>query len=255
MREDLALLERKIEKETQPSAPVAAETEAKLTALEQRLAALEAKGETAAPGEASGSGESEAVAAALAERDARIAALEKEVAAVRDQVAGLREEIALLAARARLARALDEGRPLGTALALPPPLARFATTPPPTRQSLLKALDEAERAARSAPRPGEETAVPETGIAAELREAAAEAGRLFAAALTIRHGPTVVWGDPVAAATDAARDALRRDDLSAAIDAIAGIGGPAASFFTAWLDQARALHAAREALLSFGEGA
>lgn len=251
LRREVGLL--RTEREKPPSsAPVAAEAMERLAALERRLGALEAA-QSPQAGTAAPAGGGEAVRAALAERDARITALEKEISALREQLAGLSGEVALLEARGRLARNLEEGRPLGTDLALPPPLARFATTPPPTLPELARALDKAARAEAAVRHPDGEAAG--EGAVAGLRRAVAEAERLFAAAFTVRHGGAVVWGDPVAAETQRAREALGRGDLAAAVDAVAHIEGPAASFFTAWLEQARALLAARTALLSLGEGA
>ncbi len=265
LRGEIAAL--KTERANPPAAPgqVAAE---KLAALERRLAALEAAAASPSPASSSpaapetaspGGVTADALTAALAARDARIIALEKETEALKAALATLEGRLALLEARDRLARDLAEGRPFGTAVPLPPPLARFATTPPPTLESLATSLDQAARTAAKA-RLGPAGGAAEEGSGAGktgsgLRRLLAGAESLVTAALTIRHEGDVVWGDPVAAAVGAAQEALARGDLERAVTLVSGIQGPQAAAFQPWLGEARALLAARAALETLGEGA
>jgi Mitochondrial inner membrane protein len=146
---------------------------------------------------------------------------------------------------ARLARvsgaelALAEGRPLGAIPDAPAALNRFATSAPPTEAALRLAFPAAERAAIGA-------SVPDT-------EGKPFLGRVLARLqdvnlITIKEGDRVVVGNVTADVLHRARALLEAGDLAGAVRGVASLKGPPAATMAAWLDDANALLAAREAL-------
>jgi len=220
-----------------PAAPVQAPPDtdlaAKLAASEQRIDALSAQ--LAAIGQRS--------QGADAEIDAKLQALSAKVAG-NDQMAG---QISGLADRAnRLARvqaaeaALDAGHPLGALPDAAPALARFADAAPPTEAALRLAFPDAASAALIA-------AQPQAVGQPFLQRAWARMQQ----SITLREGDRVIVGNPVAGILAHAQSALDAGDLAGAVAALGNLPPDAAQPLAAWLDQARALLAARAALADF----
>jgi hypothetical protein len=232
--------------------------EARVAALERRPAPVAAAQPAPAPASATGG-----AAPDLGPLEARIAALEQRppptaapapndsfgprVAADEARLATLEktaEVPAQLADRAnRTARiqaafiALSVGHPLGDLPGAPPALARYATAAPPTEAALRLAFPAAAQAALAADHPA-------SGEKSVLRRMWAEAQNL----VTIRQGDHVLVGDPAAGILAHAQTALDAGDLAGAVAAVATLNGPVAQALAPWLDQARALLAARAAL-------
>ena len=134
---------------------------------------------------------------------------------------------------------LDAGRPLGAALprlgaAPPPPLARFASTSPPTEPALRLAFEEAIRTARTAQA---------EGVRPRLN-----------ALLTIRRGDEVVWGDASEAQIERARRALDAGDLDGALGHLGRLPEGHRQALLGWIGEAESLAAARAALRALSEG-
>jgi hypothetical protein len=140
--------------------------------------------------------------------------------------------------------ALAAGEPLGKLDAAPPALARFAETKPPTESDLRLTFPQAAEAALAASKP--ETSGKSFGE------------RLWQRAqglVTIREGDRVLVGDPVAGALADARNKLDAGDLGGAVAAVSGLTGPAAQAMAPWLENAKALLEARQALDSMAAAA
>jgi hypothetical protein len=144
---------------------------------------------------------------------------------------------------ARLARlqaaraALQAGTPLGVIEGAPPALARFAEANPPTEAALRLAFPAAAKAALDAAEP--DTAGKPFGE--RLWERAQQL-------VTVREGDRVIVGDPAAGVLAHVRQELDAGDLSGAVASVSTLTGPAGRAMASWLDQARALLAARAAL-------
>jgi BMFP domain-containing protein YqiC len=219
-----------------PAAPPAA-APAALTALEARLAALEARPAPPPPP----APEDAQARAAVAALQGRITALEARPVAP-DQSAAIAAVAARLAAVAGVSAALEQGRPLGAALAqlptgtaVPPPLAAFADAPAPTMASLRLSFPEAARAARDA-------------ADAEGEGMWNRATARLSTLLTVRKGDEVLIGHPVAGTLMAVERALNAGDLAGAVSASAALTGGAATAFAPWRARAEALIAAHDAL-------
>ncbi len=177
---------------------------------------------------------------ANAETDAKVASLSAAVASA--EASGQR--VAAIAGRAeRLARlqaaggSIDEGRPIGVIEGVPPALARYAGTAPPTEAALVLGFPAAARAALRASQP-------DTRHAGFFR-------RLWVrseGALTISDGNRVLVGDPAAGIVASARERLAAGDLRGGVHVLGALQGSAAAAMAPWLDQARDLLAARDAL-------
>jgi hypothetical protein len=159
-----------------------------------------------------------------------------------DQSGAIAAVAARLAAVAGVSAALDQGRPLGAALAqlpagdaVPPPLAAFAEAPPPTLASLRLAFPEAARAARDA-------------ADAEGEGIWDRATARLSTLLTVRKGDEVLVGHPVAGTLAAVERALNAGDLAGAVTASDGLKGAAAAAFAPWRGKAEALLAAQAAI-------
>ncbi|MGH7154502.1 MAG: mitofilin family membrane protein [Acetobacteraceae bacterium] len=141
-------------------------------------------------------------------------------------------------ARLQAARAaLSAGEPLGTIDGAPTALTRFATAKPPTEADLRLSFPVSAKAALAASRP--DTADIPFGQRLWRR-----AQRL----VTVREGDRVIVGDPAAGILARAQTMLDAGDLDGAVIAVSSLSGPAAQAMAAWLDQARALLAAQQAL-------
>jgi hypothetical protein len=212
--------------------------EARIAAAERstgdRVAALEtATGQRLAGVEAALAARAEALERGFSARLATIEAREQRVAEAEARLVRL---VAAGAART----ALEEGRPLGAALAglgePPAALARFATAPPPTEAALRLAYADAARAARAA-------AEPEQG-GSVLDAAAQRLGGL----VTIRRGEELLLGNQADATLDAARRALEAGDLAGAVARLGRLPATSRAAMSGWLAEAEALLAARAAL-------
>lgn len=204
-----------------------------------RVAALEAAtGQRLAGVEAALSARAEALERGLSARLAIVEARERRVAEAEARLVRL---VAVGAARS----ALEEGRPLGAALAglgePPAALARFATDPPPTEAALRLAFADAARAARAA-------AEPEQG--GGLLDAAAQR---LGGLVTIRRGEELLLGNPADATLDLARRALEAGDLAGAVTRLGRLPAPSRAAMSGWLADAEALLAARAALARLGD--
>ena len=73
--------------------------------------------------------------------------------------------------------------------------------------------------------------------------------------VTVRQGDHVLVGDPAAGLLERARSALDAGDLDAAVADIGNLQGAAAQAMAGWLAQARALLAARAALIAWAQSA
>ena len=230
-----------------------------LAPIQQRLAALEAR---PVGGDAAAQALSDRLAALetrTGEADARAQALAGRLDALRGDLAGqlndlqtrlaqaqgLSAQLASLSDRAeRLAMvqaaraALDAGQKLGDLPGAPPALQRFAHAAPPTEAALRLEFPTLADAAEDAARP-------DGGTGSTL-------GRMWRRVqeqITLRQGSRVIVGNPAAGAIALAGASLAAGDLAGAVAAVAELSGPAAVPLADWLDRARALLAARAALL------
>lgn len=141
-------------------------------------------------------------------------------------------------ARLQAARAaLSAGEPLGAIDNAPAALARFATTKPPTEADLRLNFPAAAKNALAASQP-------DTADAPFGQRLWRRAQRL----ITVREGDRVIVGDPAAGILARAQTLLDVDDLGGAVAAVSSLSGPPAQAMAPWLEQARALLAAQQAL-------
>lgn len=192
---------------------------------------------------AAGNAIAQRIAGAESTLAGRIAALELAQA----RIAALEARTARAAALDMMRLRLDAGQPLGNALApfpaAPPELARFAAAAPPTEAALRLSFEDTARAARAA----SEAARDGQGV---LESAASRLSGL----VTVRRGEDVVWGDAAAAEIERARRALEAGDLDGAIARLGRLPPRAQEAMRPWVEQARALSAARAALAALGAG-
>ncbi len=152
---------------------------------------------------------------------------------------------ASIAARAQAALvALQAGRPLGAIQDAPAAVARFATEAPPTTADLRRDFPAVASAALAASQPADTDS-------RFLDRVWNRAQNL----VTVRQGDRVIVGDPAAGVIARARDDLDAGDLAGAVDALSTLTAPAAQAVAGWLTSARAVVAARTALLGMaGQG-
>ncbi len=204
-----------------------AEDEARLDALaKQQAERVEAKPDAPAI-------DAEALLARLHDDEARLDALAQNNGAIARQITSVADQTTLLARVHMAENALAAGRPLGDLPGAPPPLARFAHTPPPTLATLRAAFPAAAAAARAAA----------TGpaLGARLMD-------WIGSVMTIRRGDQVLVGDTLATRLATAQAALAADDLAGALAALAPIEGAPAAALAPWRSDAANLLAARRAL-------
>lgn len=195
----------------------------RLNALAAQMKALALSDQTA----------TEALAHRVDAAEGRLAALEHSTAQLTQSVQGAARLARIEAAQ----QALSDGRPLGDIPGAPPAVAHFATAAPPTEAALRLEFPKAAEAALAAARP-------DAGNSPFLRQMMTRAEDL----VTVRQGDRVLVGNPAAGLLARAHTALDAGDLSAAVAAVSGLTGPAASAMAGWLAQARALLAARAGL-------
>ena len=138
--------------------------------------------------------------------------------------------------------ALNAGRPIGALANAPLALSRFANVAPPTDSTLRQAWAGAERSALAASRP-------DSSGRPFLERGWARLTEL----VTIRQGDRVLVGDPAAGVMARARSALDGGDLAGAVAAVGSLSGLAADAMAVWLADAKALLAARAALVDLAE--
>jgi hypothetical protein len=135
--------------------------------------------------------------------------------------------------------ALDAGQPLGDIPDAPPTLAQYAGTPPPTQAELILSFPAAARAAESA-------SVGADGKRSYWSNVLARLENL----ITISNGTHVVIGVPAAAVIAQAQAALNAGDLAGAVAVIDTLSTTTQAAMGDWLARARALLAARAAIVS-----
>ncbi|GLR68753.1 hypothetical protein GCM10010909_34350 [Acidocella aquatica] len=151
----------------------------------------------------------------------------------------LTARIALLNQLESARMALDNGMPLGTIANAPPALAQFAATPPPTEAALRLGFPAAAAAAEAA------------SIAGNAQ------GGFWARVLlrldnfiTIRQGAHVLVGSPASGALAQAATLLGAGDLAGAVAQVGTLSESTQQAMGGWLTQAKALLAARAALIA-----
>jgi hypothetical protein len=231
-----------------PEPPVPADTalsdelgqlRARVAALEQKMAALPAS----SPGAPPASGGDALVAALSARMDglnaevAGLSAAAKQAGSQTDTLNAVVKRVQLLARVTAISAALAQGQPLGDSAGLPPALARFAVSPPPTEARLRIAFPAAAAQARLAARPDPA----QLGFWRAMRERAA-------ALITVRRGDTVLIGSGAIGILDRAQAALDAGDLAGAVGILGTLPAPPAAAMAGWRDQAQALLQARAAL-------
>lgn len=151
----------------------------------------------------------------------------------------LKTHLAGLEQLERLRLALDAGQKLGAMANAPPALAQFAATPPPTEAVLRLAFPDAARAAEAASVSGGAKASYWSHVVARLENL-----------VTVSNGTHVLVGAPAAGVIEQARDLLNAGDLGGAVAQLDTLSVATQNAMSGWLDQARALLAARAALIT-----
>ncbi|MFC3126516.1 COG4223 family protein [Pseudoroseomonas globiformis] len=193
--------------------------------------------------------ESEAAARdRLAARDRELDARFENLQQRETRLTSAERRLSLLIATTATEGALQAGRELGRALSsLPgePPAAlrRYAALRPPTDASLRLSFEDAARAALAQTQPS----APGQGV---WESAAQRLGNL----VTVRRGDEVVWGDAVSGEVESARRALEAGDLRGAVRRVEALPQPTRGPMEEWLDQAKGLVAAREAIEALRNG-
>jgi len=230
-------------------APDLSETNARLEAIEARLARLEQR--PTGPGFA----DPEPRLVALEHRTtpdltgvyARLGELERRPSGDAELLAArfgvLEQNVARRAYAQAAALALAAGRPLGDIPNVPPILARFAAKAPPTEAALRLAFPAAERAVL-------ETGMPKDGEAPLWKRVLSRLEDLF----VLRQGDRVLIGDPAAGVLVRARATLDAGDLAGTVAALSALQGASAKAMAGWLSDAETLVALRAALADMAAG-
>lgn len=175
--------------------------------------------------------------AGLAARVTQLAAAQQTLAQQVDSAAAVAGKAARLARITEARLALEAGEPLGTIPDAPPALARFAQAKPPTEAQLRLRFPNAAKAALKAGQP--DTA--DKPFGERLMQRAQEL-------ITVREGSHVIVGNPAAGTIAEAENRLDAGDLGGAVSLLSSLSGPPAESVAGWLDQAKAVLAARAAL-------
>jgi hypothetical protein len=180
---------------------------------------------------------------------AQVNALQAQVAADHGTLSTLQENstdltkltarIALLNALETARMALDAGQPLGTIPGAPPALAQFAANAPPTEAQLRLSFPAAAQAAEAASIAGAPKGGYWSKVLARLENF-----------ITIRAGTQVLIGAPAAGAVEQANMLLQAGDLAGAVAQLDTLSPDTQQAMGNWLAQARALLAARTALIT-----
>jgi hypothetical protein len=156
----------------------------------------------------------------------------------------LTARIALLNQIETARMALDAGQPLGDIPNAPPALAQFAGTAPPMEAQLRLSFPEAARAAESASIAGDAKGSRWSRALARLESL-----------ITISNGSHVLIGAPAAGVIAQAQALLEAGDLAGAVAQLDTLSESTQEAMGNWLVQARALVAARAAMISMaGQG-
>lgn len=140
--------------------------------------------------------------------------------------------------------ALRVGEPLGDIPNAPPALARYAKLPPPTETALRLGFPALADQARIASRP-------DTAGHGFLERSWAR----MQESVTVRAGDQVIVGNSAAGVLARAQTSLDAGDLPGAVSALAALQGRPADIVHDWIDKARGLIAARDALAGLeGQG-
>ncbi len=174
-----------------------------------------------------------AVKSQTATFDQKVAAVQQQA----EQVSAAAKSAAWLARLEAARSALTAGQKLGPIEGAPPALARFADTPPPTEADLRLSFPKAAKEALAASQQ-------QTSGATFGQRVLNRAQNL----LTVREGDRVLVGDPAAGLLASAQTRLDAGDLRGAAAEVSKLTGPAAQAIAPWLDKARALLAAQDAL-------
>lgn len=135
--------------------------------------------------------------------------------------------------------ALDAGQPLGVIQNAPPALAQFAATPPPTESELRLSFPAAAKTAESASVAGDAKGSYWSRVLARLENF-----------VTVSDGDRVVLGAPAAGVLSQAQSLLDAGDLAGAVAQIGTLSLTTQQAMGEWLGQAKALLAARQALIA-----
>ncbi|MDO9708029.1 hypothetical protein [Paracraurococcus lichenis] len=185
------------------------------------------------------------LAALEAQVNQKLAALDQAQQALRAGIA----RNARLTALDRVRAALAAGQPLGEGLGgidqPPAALTRFAQSAPPTLAALQQGFEDAARAARDAAVPAAQG-----GKADPVDSALARVGSL----LTVRRGDQVLWGDSIEPDLERARRALETGDLEMSLQHVGKLPPSAQTAMAPWVDQVKAVIAARAALRQMAAG-
>ena len=186
----------------------------------------------------------EAVAARdpAADLRTRLAETEKQVTGLTgtaSTVTGIADRTARIARAQAVSAALAAGQKLGSIPDAPPALARFATVAPPTEAALRLAFPAAEKAALNVSLPDMKGKSLLDRMLARLQDYHL---------ITVRQGDEVVVGNLTAETLNHAHTLLRAGDLAGAVKTVSTLTGDPARAMAAWLEDAKALLAAREAL-------
>jgi hypothetical protein len=152
--------------------------------------------------------------------------------------------VRLLAALEDARMALDAGQPLGDIPGAPAALNRFAERAPQTEAQLRLSFPAAARKAEAA-------SVSENGKGGYWSSVLARLENV----VTVSHGTQVVVGAPAAGVIVQARAQLDAGDLAGAVRMLATLSAPTQAAMAGWLNQAKALLAARQALLGMANQA
>jgi len=177
-----------------------------------------------------------------AQQKAALDALTERLAKLEQGTGKIESEADMAARAARVdawQAALAAGKPLGPIEDAPPSLARFAKTAPPTDAALRHAFPAVAEQARALSQPQVAQESFWTRVLARMQQT-----------IVVRRGDDVIVGDPAAGVLARATDAVDRDDLAGAVQALAALHGPAAQAVSGWVAQVRSLLEARAALAS-----
>lgn len=221
---------------------------AQLPGLQAQISALQAQADRAAPAPDS--------VTTQADLSMKFATLAAQMSAVQAQAAAdhgalttmqadatnlsqLTARIALLNALENARMALDAGQALGTIPGAPPALAQFASAAPPTEAQLRLSFAEAADAGEAASIAGNASGNTWSRVLARLENL-----------VTVSKGGEVVFGAPAAGVIEQARTLLDAGDLAGAVAQLDTLSTSTQQAMAGWLAQARALLAARAALIA-----
>jgi hypothetical protein len=227
--------------------------DAQFTGLQAQISALQAQADRALPAP-----DSVTVQADLAMKYSALAA---QVSAVQAQAAAdhgalttmqanatnlsqLTARIALLNALENARMALDAGQALGTIPGAPTALAQFATSAPPTEAQLRLSFAQAADAGEAASIAGNASGNTWSRVLARLENL-----------VTVSKSGEVVFGAPASGVIEQARALLNAGDLAGAVAQLDTLSSTTQQAMARWLAQARAVLAARAALIAMaGQG-